>query len=61
MAGDDETGQRAPQATVGDVTGGRPGALDFVKRAKYDAWAALRGTSTEDAKRRYTEAVADLS
>ena len=49
------------QATVGDVTGARPGALDFVKRAKYDAWAALRGTSTEDAKRRYTEAVADLS
>ena len=30
------------QATEGDVTGDRPGAFDFVDRAKYDAWAKPR-------------------
>ncbi len=33
------------QATVGDVTGSRPGVLDLRGRAKYDAWANVRGTS----------------
>lgn len=33
------------QATKGDVVGSRPGMIDFVGRAKYDAWAALKGTS----------------
>ena len=48
------------QATSGDVEGDRPGMMDFVGRAKYDAWAALAGTSTEDAKRGYAELVADI-
>ena len=38
------------QGSVGDVSGERPGMTDFVNRAKYDAWAALQGTSQEDAQ-----------
>ncbi len=29
------------QGSSGDVTGSRPGMLDMVGRAKYDAWAGL--------------------
>jgi diazepam-binding inhibitor (GABA receptor modulating acyl-CoA-binding protein) len=32
------------QATAGDVQGSRPGIMDFNGRAKYDAWAAKKGT-----------------
>jgi diazepam-binding inhibitor (GABA receptor modulator, acyl-CoA-binding protein) len=32
------------QAAEGDVKGSRPGMLDMVGRAKYDAWAKLKGT-----------------
>jgi acyl-CoA-binding protein len=48
------------QATVGDVEGKRPGMMDFVGRAKYDAWAALEGTSEDDAKQAYVELVESL-
>ncbi len=41
------------QATVGDVTGKRPGLGDFAGRAKHDAWAKLQGTSKEDAMQGY--------
>lgn len=41
------------QATTGDVTGKRPGMLDVRGRAKYDAWAARRGQSKDDAMRAY--------
>jgi diazepam-binding inhibitor (GABA receptor modulating acyl-CoA-binding protein) len=41
------------QATVGDVTGPRPGGFDFVARAKYDAWSGLAGTSTDQAMEDY--------
>lgn len=27
------------QATQGDASGERPGSFDFVRRAKFDAWA----------------------
>ena len=29
------------QATKGDVSGSRPGFMDFVGQAKYDAWAEV--------------------
>ncbi|MEZ4399815.1 MAG: acyl-CoA-binding protein [Kofleriaceae bacterium] len=45
------------QATVGDVTGSRPGMLDMRGRAKYDAWAARQGQSTEAAMTSYVELV----
>lgn len=48
------------QATVGDVEGKRPGMMDFVGRAKYDAWAALEGTTTDDAEQSYVELVESL-
>ena len=33
------------QAKAGDATGSRPGMFDMVGRAKYDAWARLKGMS----------------
>lgn len=43
------------QSTDGDVQGKRPGITDFVGRAKYDAWGALKGTSKDDAMKRYVD------
>jgi acyl-CoA-binding protein len=48
------------QATAGDVAGSRPGAFDFVARAKFDAWSGRRGMTSEDAMREYVELVARL-
>jgi acyl-CoA-binding protein len=48
------------QATVGDVSGKRPGFTNVVGRAKYDAWAALVGTSAEAARADYITKVAEL-
>jgi acyl-CoA-binding protein len=48
------------QATVGDVSGSRPGMLDFKGRAKYDAWAKKRGTAGDAAKSAYVALVARL-
>ena len=49
------------QGSAGDVTGTRPGFTDFTGRAKYDAWAQVKGTSQDDAKQQYVELVDDLS
>ena len=48
------------QATAGDVTGSRPGMLDFKGRAKYDAWSGRRGMSKDAAKQAYVDTVARL-
>ena len=48
------------QATDGDVGGKRPGALSAVNRAKYDAWADVAGTSSDDAKQAYVDLVERL-
>jgi diazepam-binding inhibitor (GABA receptor modulator, acyl-CoA-binding protein) len=48
------------QATTGDVTGARPGMLDFKGRAKYDAWSSRQGTSKVDAMQQYIELVQRL-
>ena len=48
------------QATVGDVSGARPGGFDMVGKAKYDAWAKLKGTSQEMAMQAYVEVVRRL-
>ena len=45
------------QATEGDVKGEKPGFTDFVNRAKYEAWAKLTGTSTDDAMNAYIKLV----
>ncbi|MBQ5942466.1 acyl-CoA-binding protein [Massilia sp. AB1] len=48
------------QGSAGDATGERPGMTDFVNRAKYDAWAALKGTSQEDAQQQYIDLIEEL-
>lgn len=48
------------QATEGDCEGKRPGLTDFVGRAKYDAWAALEGKSTDEAMQAYIELIETL-
>ena len=48
------------QATEGDVTGDRPGAFDFVARAKYDAWEARKGVRKDAAMRGYIKLVEHL-
>jgi acyl-CoA-binding protein len=49
------------QATVGDVSGPRPGTFDVRARAKHDAWAKAKGLATEAAMARYVALVARLS
>jgi len=48
------------QARAGDVAGNRPGMFDMVGRAKFDAWAALKGMSPEKAMQAYVDLVASL-
>ena len=48
------------QATAGDAVGARPGFTDFVGRAKYDAWAKLKGTTKDQAMRDYIALVESL-
>jgi acyl-CoA-binding protein len=48
------------QGSEGDVYGNEPGFFDYVGTAKYEAWAKLRGTSREDAMRRYIDLVRQL-
>ncbi|MDP5009498.1 MAG: acyl-CoA-binding protein [Glaciimonas sp.] len=48
------------QGSLGDATGDRPGMTDFVARAKWDAWNALKGTAQEAAQQQYVDLVADL-
>jgi acyl-CoA-binding protein len=49
------------QVTEGDVSGSRPGMMNPVGRAKYDAWATLSGTSAEAAEEQYVAIVRDLT
>ena len=48
------------QATKGDVTGDPPGGFDFVARAKFDAWSAVKGTPAKDAMQQYVDVVASM-
>ena len=48
------------QGSEGDVEGKRPGFTDMVGRAKYDAWAAVKGTDTADAMQQYIDLVKSL-
>jgi len=48
------------QGASGDATGERPGFTDMIGRAKFDAWAALKGTSQEDAMQQYVDLIEDL-
>jgi acyl-CoA-binding protein len=48
------------QATAGDVEGKRPGFTDMVARAKFDAWAGLKGKSTREAQQEYVDLIESL-
>ena len=45
------------QANNGDVSGKRPGFTNLVGRAKYDAWAKLKGTGKDTAMQSYIDLV----
>ena len=49
------------QATDGDVSGEAPSnPFDFVAKVKYEAWATLKGKSTEEAREAYIKLVNSL-
>jgi diazepam-binding inhibitor (GABA receptor modulator, acyl-CoA-binding protein) len=48
------------QATDGDVEDEKPGSMDFVALAKWNARSELRGTGAEDAMRKYIALVESL-
>lgn len=48
------------QATVGKCNTSKPGALDFVGKAKWEAWNSLSSLSQDDAKKQYVSLVHNL-
>ena len=48
------------QGASGDVEGKRPGFTDLVGRAKYDAWAALKGKGADAAMQEYIDLIESL-
>lgn len=49
------------QSTEGDVTGDGPAnPFDFVNKAKYEAWFALKGKTTEESMQQYIDLVNKL-
>jgi len=48
------------QGSEGDVKGSRPGFMDFVGAAKYEAWEKLRGSSQDQAMKKYVDLVKKL-
>jgi acyl-CoA-binding protein len=48
------------QASSGDVEGKRPGFTDLVGRAKYDAWAGVKGKSANEAMQEYIDLIESL-
>lgn len=49
------------QGSIGDNAEKKPGFADMVGRAKWDAWAKLKGTSSDDAKQQYIDLIESLS
>tara|TARA_R110001592_G_scaffold62142_4_gene189906 strand:- start:14820 stop:15092 length:273 start_codon:yes stop_codon:yes gene_type:complete len=48
------------QATEGDVSGKKPGMMDFVARAKYSAWEEIKGQTKEQAMKKYINEIEAL-
>ncbi|KAF0981661.1 hypothetical protein FDP41_012318 [Naegleria fowleri] len=49
------------QATEGDVKGSQPYAIQFVARAKWDAWNKVKGMSKEDAMQQYVDLLTQMA
>ena len=47
-------------ATMGDAQGPQPSIFNAKARAKFGAWAGLKGTSADEARARYVRLIADL-
>ena len=48
------------QGSEGDVQGRRPGFTDMIGRAKYDAWAKVKGQTQDEAMKNYVAPVKQL-
>lgn len=48
------------QGTEGDVHGEAPGFMDFVGRAKYEAWKEAQGMHQDKARQAYVDLVGKL-
>ncbi|XP_022689644.1 enoyl-CoA delta isomerase 2, mitochondrial-like [Varroa jacobsoni] len=48
------------QATIGDVNVPKPGAFDFIGKAKWAAWKEIEGTAKEQAESQYIDLVDQL-
>jgi diazepam-binding inhibitor (GABA receptor modulator, acyl-CoA-binding protein) len=48
------------QGSEGDVEGKRPGFTDMVGRAKFDAWAGLKGKAQAEAQQEYIDLIESL-
>lgn len=48
------------QATVGPVNTPRPGLLDFVGKAKWDAWKSVETATTEEAWTEYVNKLKEI-
>lgn len=48
------------QASEGDNEGKRPGFTDMVGRMKFDAWAELKGKSSDEAMQEYIDLIESL-
>lgn len=48
------------QATAGDNTEKKPGFSDMIGRAKWDAWAAMKGKSSDEAMQEYIDLIGSL-
>lgn len=48
------------QSTEGDVKKDRPGIFSIVERKKWDAWKAIEGMSSDEAKKKYVEALLEV-
>ncbi len=48
------------QASEGDVSGKKPGRMDFINRAKYEAWEKCKGQSSDDAMQNYIDSIEKL-
>ncbi|MFN4115887.1 MAG: acyl-CoA-binding protein [Inhella sp.] len=49
------------QATEGDNETKKPGMMDMVGRAKWQAWEEIKGMSADDAMQEYIDLVESLS
>ena len=49
------------QATEGDNGDKRPGMMDMVGRAKWDAWDKIKGTDAKAAMQQYIDLIESLS